>query len=455
MIFGRRAVPGDRSLSEQLNPNAPHDRVVRTQVSTVDPDNGVAIVNYDGLPSGGRYITVPPLWMSFPPETAAVGPAWGRYMPQPTDLIKVAFGHDNTPFGIGYDIAAQREGVADDFSGWPELNRLYQEASTNPNTPTERKKFAQFIPLKPGEYDFMSSGGAYIYGNNRGKLYLAGGSVSVSLIKNELRMNTNAQLWLHTADECELRFGQVRRVSDQTTGAEVALNDTAAREFRIEVNRGSRKLAESAIGNVISSTGATLSSTFSQSVIARLAVFNAQSSAVLEQNIDAVGNIEIISPNSTGGIFLDFSAGKWVSKNTEVEVNASAKYSVISPSVNLGGTDAAERLILGSTFIPANMNWAEAVNTSVVDFTTANLTHVSGTTALAAMLTAAAVPMAIPIVGPTIAALIIAAGAATVTGIAGTALGQFTLVAPKVTAAKTVYVTAAGQRYLSSISRTK
>lgn len=455
MIFGRRTVPGEASLSEQLDPNSPHDRVVRTQVSSVDHENGMAVVNYDGLPSGGRYITVPPLWISFPPDAASVGPAWGRYMPQPTDLIKVAFGHDNTPFGIGYDISAHREGVGDDFSGWPELNRLYQEAASNPSVQSDRRKFAQFIPLKPGEYDFMSSGGAYIYGNNRGRLYMAGGSVSVSLIKNELRMNTNAQLWLHTADECNLRFGQVRRVKDQTTGAEVALTDTAAREFKVEINRGSRKLAEVALGNVVSSTGAVLSSTFNQSIVSRLAAFNAQSVAVLEQNIDAIGNIEILSPNSTGGIFLDFSSGKWVSKNTEMELNASAKFSVVSPSVNLGGTDPTEQLVLGSTFIPANTSWANSTNSAISQLTASGTAHVAVSTALAALLTAAAVPMAIPIVGPTIAAVIIAAGAATITGTAAAVAATYAPIAPTAQVACTAYVTAAGARYLSVVSRTK
>lgn len=455
MIFGRRTVPGEASLSEQLDPNSPHDRVLRTQVSSVDHENGVAVVNYDGLPSGGRYITVPPLWMSFPPDTASVGPAWGRYMPQPTDLIKVAFGHDNTPFGIGYDISAHREGVADDFSGWPELNRLYQEAASNPSTQSDRKKFAQFIPLKPGEYDFMSSGGAYIYGNNRGRLYMAGGSVSVSLIKNELRMSTNAQFWLHTADECNLRFGQVRRVKDQSTGAEVAISDTAAREFKVEINRGSRKLVETSIGNVSSTSGLALKSTFDNSILSRLAVFNAQSVAVLEQNIDEIGNIEILAPNSSGGIFLDFSAGKWLSKNTEMELNASTKFSVVSPSVNLGSTDPTEQLVLGSTFIPSNVAWANSTNAAIAQLTVSGTSHVAVSTALSALLTAAAVPMAIPIVGPTIAAIIIAAGAATITGTAAAVSASYAPIVPTAQAACTAYVTAAGARYLSVISRTK
>lgn len=455
MIFGRRSVPGDSSLQQQLNPNRPHERILRTQVSTVDSANGVAIVNYDGLPSGGRYVTVPPLWMSFPPDTAGAGPAWGRYMPQPTDLLKIGFGHDNTPFAIGYDALAYRDDVADGYSGWPELNRLYAEAATNASVADNKKKFGQFIPLQPGEYDFMSSGGAYIYGDNRGRLYLAGGSVSVSLVKNEMRLNTNAQLWSHTSESSELRFGQVRRVSDQTTGLESALSDKSLRELKLTLKQSSRKLVDLAVGNVINDSGAVIDSTFSQASLLRLATYNDASSKLLELNIDSVGNIDISSPTADGGVYLDFSAGKWISKNTEVEWNASSKFSVVSPIVNLGSTSPSEQLVLGSTYIPAQMSWATSVNTNILQLAATGSTHAGATTALASILAAAAVPMAIPIVGPSVAAVIIGAGMASL--IASTLppiLTQYTGVVTSITPAHASFTSAAVQRYLSNVSRT-
>lgn len=444
-------MPGDKSIHEQVGANNVHNRTITAQVSTVEPNDGFVVVNYSGLPSGGRYITVPPLWMSFPPDNTSVGPAWGRYMPQPTDIMKISFNHDNTPLAVGYDIVANKPDVADGFTGWPELNRLYEEAINNPSVSSDRKKFAQFVPLKPGEYDFMSSGGSYIYGNNRGRLYLAGGPVSISLIKSDLRLNASAQLFSHNADDCEFKFGQVRRASDQSTGIETPTSDKAAREFTVDLNRGQSKLANMSIGNVIDNTGTSIKSKFNNDAVYRLAIFSGDTAAKLEQIIDSMGNIEIKSPNASGGIFLDFSSGKWESKNTEVEMNASSKFSIVSPSVNLGSKNPPEQLVHGTTYIAEAKTWAGNVNTMTGNLTTQLSTTAATAAALSSVIAAAAVPMAIPIVGPIAAAAILAAGAAA-------AIPAFTAVGPAIAAQQAVFTAQmnlfTSRSYLSNVSRT-
>lgn len=454
-IFGRRDVPGDMSLKEQLDSETVRDRTIRAQVTSVDPDNGFVLVDYSGLPSGGRYVTVPPLWMSFPPPNAAVGPAWGRYMPQPTDIMKLSFDRDGSIRAVGYDIVANSRDVADGYSGWPELMRLY-EAALKPGTDPAFQRFGQFVPLKPGEYDFMSSGGAYVYGNNRGRLYLAGGSVTVSLTKTDFRLDTTAQMWKHQADECDLRFGQARRVKDQATGLEVATADAAAREFNLRVNRGQSKLGQMVVGNVIGEDGSVINSRFNNPVRYRLELFTASSASALLQQIDNVGNIEYAAPNAQGGIFLDFSAGKWESKNTEVLFNASSKFSVVSPSVNLGDTSPTEQLVLGTTYINAQTTWATDINTFASSLNTAVVAFTTALTTWAGLVTAACVPLAIPIVGGAAAAALISAANAS-TFIPGVAAFTASVSAASglLAGKQAAFTTLATNRYLSNVSRTK
>ena len=94
-LYGRREVPGERGVQGVLDQRAVLNRTLRAQVSAVSPENGYVIITYENMPSGGKYITVPPIWMSFPDAASNSGPAWGRYMPQQSDLVKVVFGYDD------------------------------------------------------------------------------------------------------------------------------------------------------------------------------------------------------------------------------------------------------------------------------------------------------------------------------------------------------------------------
>lgn len=266
-IYGRKLNPGEKNPTEVMSYDTVHSRTMRAQIVDVNPDDGYVIMDYNGLPAGGKYATVMPLWMSFP---EVGGHAWGRFMPQRSDIVKVGFDHDNRPHIVGYDIIAGKSSVADGQSGWPQLNALHARAKADPNAKVivskngaERKvsiaKYGQFTPLNPGEYDFMSSGGAYIHGNNRGRLYMAGGSVSVSLTKNDLSLNSISQYWSHRADDCTFRFGQVRRTGTNGLDGPVASDPNGElKEFRVSLKASAptaMSVADLHIGNVVTDLG--------------------------------------------------------------------------------------------------------------------------------------------------------------------------------------------------------
>lgn len=338
-LYGRRDIPGEASVGDAIDQRGVLDRTIRAQVRTVDAENGIVVLVYENLPSGGKYVTAAPLWMSFP--DAKIGnPAWGRFMPQEGDLVRVSFDYDDRPVIVGYDIIGEMDSVADGLTGWPAINKQYKDAAGNEDCPPEKAKFAQFTPINPGEYDFMSNGGAYIYGNNQGRLYLAGGTVSITLIKNDLRISGRAQLWSHSADDCELRFGQVRRVdpSDNLDKKVSVDSDGKFKEFGIVLKKTieagqTSDIATLKMGNVVDDSGAVQNSvTASQPARLWFQAFDDSGTEVLKTIVDNLGNWDVIATDqATTGLNFDFAKGAWTAKTKTLDWNVSDTYKVKCP----------------------------------------------------------------------------------------------------------------------------
>lgn len=370
--YGRRQVPGEQGVEGVLNHNAVMNRTIRAQVTSVDPDNGFVTVSYESLPSGGRFATVNPLWMSFP-DPAFGGPAWGRFMPQQTDVVKLSFDYNDRAHIVGYDIVANKPTVADGRSGWPQLAEQH-EVSLDSEDPI-KAKFAQFIPLNPGEFDFMSSGGAYIHANNRGRLYMAGGSVSIALNKNDLRMESRAQLYNHIADDCELRIGQVRRITDSI---DKAVGDGLLKEFSVDLKNTTSAgntvdLSKFVIGNIYDSDGEVLVSEFGGEDLRYIyQAFDDDGHQALKMSIDKIGNMEIVSFSEQSGLTMDFTNADWKATFKDINFEASSSmvfttplFHVDSPNIQLGKS-ATHPYILSNIYRPAEDVWFAAINTAVV-----------------------------------------------------------------------------------------
>lgn len=288
-------------------------------VTDIDNRNGILTVTLNGLPHAeDNKCSVPPLWLSTPSSGAA---AWGRYMPMKNDVLKVVSGADDKPYVVGYEpgFAHGSKDVEDGLTGWPSLNSIYNTASVDPSgrfklankSEMPVAKFMQFVPLNPGEYDFMSTGGAYIHGSDTGRLYMCGGAASVTLNKADMSIQSSSQIISHTADISEFRFGQVRRqfgidpieypLKSDTTGSN--------REFRVILKNvmppgAAVDCVSLEIGNVATAQGIIDLSFYGTPVKYSYRAHNSTGVQVHRTSVDDMGNwrMESTAPGSTAEV---------------------------------------------------------------------------------------------------------------------------------------------------------
>lgn len=348
---GRGYSPGDVDSTSVANVESVHNRTIRAQVTKVIYKDGYVEMTYESLPGGSKVATVPPLWMSFPKPSVG-GPAWGRFMPQESDIVKVSFDYNDEPRIVGYDVIAFDKAIAYGYAGWPKLkdqNDKYVAGNKS------RPQFANFTALEPGEYDFMSSGGAYIYGNKSGRLYMMGGGVSIALTKNENSITTVASLAIGKSADSEIRFGQVRRPVAGLEKTLVADATGAYKEFNVLVNGPTKiPLASVKMGNVAGLATVDMSSKGQPLRYSLETNADATPLPTFSMKVDSAGNTEL--------------AGKTASLSTEyvdATMKATASHTVESPNIKLGGTGSNNPLLLTTVYGPAEQQVITQLATQV------------------------------------------------------------------------------------------
>ena len=200
-------------FSNIMNPNAVHNRTLRSYCTNVQSSEGYVRVKYDGLPSQGRPASIPWLWASFPEAAVEGGKrygAWGRYIPFEGDLFKMTFDYNDKIHILGYDTKYYGSNTSANQCGWSQITE--SAAGDDPLL------LSQFRILNSGEYDFMSIGGAYVFGSNQGTLHLEGGPAQIDLDKSTNSISGLAQAWKLNAQLSTIRYGQVRRFSATPAG---------------------------------------------------------------------------------------------------------------------------------------------------------------------------------------------------------------------------------------------
>jgi hypothetical protein len=382
---GRWPIYGESDAYDFIDQKGVLNRTIRAQVSTVDGKNGFLKFNYDGLPGGEKFVTIPPLWMSFP-KTG--GLAWGRFIPQPSDIIKIAFDYDDRPHVVGYDVIANVDDIADGHSGWPGLNSLYDQAKADPSKKIDVNisgqkskipiaKFGQFMPLEPGSYDFMSSGGAYICGDSTGKLFLSTDAVSTTMTPSDLNISSVSQHWIHTADACKFRFGQVRRPDQANSLDKIVSGGGDYKEFSAKLQTSTSTqtldLASIQLGNVVVDTGST-EQLDSKDVRFLLRSYNTSGTQEFEMGVDVDGNCKFTGgSDATTGLTVDYNSGEFI-------VNAK--------KIKLQGANASpegdEPLLLGNTYKDAEKQMVSDFASHITDLTTQLTQLLTGLTSFCA-----------------------------------------------------------------------
>jgi hypothetical protein len=133
--------------------------------------------------------------------------------------------NDDSAVVVGYDATANED---PDKVGWPIFKRFADEG---------KSAFAVFRELKPGEYDFKSSGDAYIHGSSGGTLLLSGGQAFIKLDKQSYRHSAKAAEYNFTSEASELRVGTVFRKELPTDATESPLAQGIYKEFLLDLNQ--------------------------------------------------------------------------------------------------------------------------------------------------------------------------------------------------------------------------
>jgi len=221
-MAGRDSYPGEDSTGYMGTRDGARylSRIVRGKLASIDPPNGKGQVNTLEV-HGTRNITVPPLWFSGKGRQSA----WGRYMPFGGENVHVAYRNDDSPIIMGYDINASGEELPQE--GWQQLKKFADDGIAG---------FAVFRELRPGEFDFKSSGDAYIHGSNQGTLYLSGGQAFIKLNKQAYRLESKASEYHYSSETAEMRFGTVFRKKVPTDQDETPASSGIYKEFLVDVN---------------------------------------------------------------------------------------------------------------------------------------------------------------------------------------------------------------------------
>src|SRR3990172_5003581 len=144
--------------------------------------------------------------------------SWFRYMPQVGSAVLIGYRPNGKPEILGYTPL--------DYS------RLTEFKNNN--------SFKEFRPLRPGEFDLRSSGGAGFYASALGEFIMGGGPVQTTLDAqhDEARMIAGVSGWTSGTDE--MRFGTVKRKFLGPAAAETAVPAVGSsfKEFSVAINSG-------------------------------------------------------------------------------------------------------------------------------------------------------------------------------------------------------------------------
>jgi len=342
------------------------NRLVHGQLKTPDTANGKAQVDFREI-CGTRQVTVPTLWFSADGRTSA----WGRYMPMGGELVHLGQRNDGTPVILSYDATATKDGSP----GWSEIT----EAQKDGKTPG----FQNWRELKRGEFDFKSSGDAYIHGSNAGVLSLYGGQAFIKCEKNAYRISSKAATYRSISNTCEMRYGNVYRKLTPVDADEVAVPPGGTlQEFLVDINQmlpggiaAPQSKAKLHFGNILMpiSNIPELSTKTGAPLRGRITIGDvANALPVFTLEIDQIGNV-VWNQGPTGIMGLDMTMMKWnvlVGTQTTITstatldtispkttLTAAATFDVISPiqtftgtSIMLGGVAAIEPLLKGITY---------------------------------------------------------------------------------------------------------
>lgn len=187
-------------------------RVYLGQVRSVQPEDGTVDVYVRDLREVRRAV-IPVLALSYTGTEGVNGSSWFRYMPDVGALVKLAYGPRNELELLGYASYGLLEGegegadspTAAALGGLRSLGKLAARGEGGLN---------RWRLLKPGEFEFRSSGGASLFLGADGTAALEGRGVGLRLDGSRNGVEWAARDFVgFVGDGYELRVGAVKRAA--------------------------------------------------------------------------------------------------------------------------------------------------------------------------------------------------------------------------------------------------
>lgn len=339
---GRLLNPGESVRpGDILNPGGVHNRTIRAFVDTCDSANGTVKLDQYGFPAVGREASLPWLWATFRSKNET---AWGRYIPFDGDVLKVSFDYDDTPHIVGYDVIAG-DPTKSVGTGWAGLRKAQEE-----------DQVPDFFTLNPGEFDFKSVGGAYIFGSDTGQLVLQGGGAEISIDKSSNEISADAKVHTENSGPSYIRFGEVRRplpvvMTETPIGP---WNPTlTAQEFEVSLQYSdgvlSHDVARFGIGNLATDLSVELANTGLPKMLAVELYDPTGTTQTFNFEADANGSVSMSAPTATE-LNVTYPIAT-------INING-AQIILSATEVRVGGVTSDEPMVLGNILVQAFLELA-------------------------------------------------------------------------------------------------
>lgn len=176
--------------------DANYSRLHNGRITSIEPRTGVMTVNVE---NGVPFKTAIPVELSANSSAAT----WRRHMPVVGAAVLVEFDVADQPRVVAY---TTYEAMTSNSSASANLEGYAAMLARQPNV----GNLALLTPLSAGEFDERSAGGAYIKGDNSGKLTLAGRAEYLNINGGRNEISGESSLYRLESRGGYIRFGETR-----------------------------------------------------------------------------------------------------------------------------------------------------------------------------------------------------------------------------------------------------
>lgn len=333
-----------------------YNRVLVGQIRGVNPQNGTIDVF---IPSTGQKLKMVMAVTGL--SVHSFRSAWQRFMPDIGDFVKVGFGPDARPQCLGMAAWGHEESVGGatgrtgasgyHVGGYARLSKLRKDNVAG---------LREWSELKPGEWDFRSSGGAYIKGARSGTLLMRTGCTKREFDKDRNEIRDRAGMWELEEGGSRMRFGDIKRRLSSGDFNDTKVDDSG-KEWDVQVIHKNSAVTQktywtSRIGDVRDDDGNVENGPHGEALRVKQVVFEAVTQNP-ETNlppkvenytftVDKNGNVDMTHGSATTKVTITAASATWENNFSAIKNIASGQHDVSGATINLNAGGGADNFIV-------------------------------------------------------------------------------------------------------------